>query len=148
MSVRVNGSDFRHSLEDLAIAVDRIATDALAAAVQETEQHANATSLYKDQTRELRASTQGTVDKAGMRAVVTNKAKHAVFVHEGTKAHAIVARNATFLRFEVGGSVVFRRRVWHPGTKPRPFLRIAGEHGTTALERALHDGLNQAIHGA
>jgi len=52
---------------------------------------------------------------------VISVARHARYLDEGTRAHAIVARNARFLRFFQGGRVVFRRSVWHPGTKARDF---------------------------
>lgn len=43
------------------------------------------------------------------------------FIVKGTRAHEIKARRANFLRFEVGGKVVFAKRVWHTGTKPNPY---------------------------
>jgi Bacteriophage protein of unknown function (DUF646). len=42
--------------------------------------------------------------------------------HEGTRPHAIRARNAQFLRFSAKGRVVYDRTVMHPGTKPNRFL--------------------------
>lgn len=42
--------------------------------------------------------------------------------HEGTRPHAIAARNGTFLRFSAKGRVVYDRTVMHPGTKPNRFL--------------------------
>ena len=47
---------------------------------------------------------------------------YAQMVHDGTKAHAIRARNKKALRFRMGGRWVVVSAVWHPGTKPRPFL--------------------------
>lgn len=71
-------------------------------------------------------------------------ANYAAFVELGTKAHEIVPRARKALRFAVGGaatlsgrprsgsSVVFAKRVRHPGTKPHPFMipgaRAAVEH--------------------
>lgn len=42
--------------------------------------------------------------------------------HEGTRPHAISARNAQFLRYSSRGRIVYARTVWHPGTKPNRFL--------------------------
>lgn len=42
--------------------------------------------------------------------------------HEGTRPHAISARNAQFLRFSSRGRVVYARTVMHPGTAPNRFL--------------------------
>ena len=49
-----------------------------------------------------------------------------VFVHQGTKPHEILPVRAKALRFRVGGMhgrFIFARRVWHPGTKPNPFVK-------------------------
>jgi hypothetical protein len=55
---------------------------------------------------------------AGAQLVVDNTDPKAVLVLGPTRKHAIVARRAKVLRFETaGGSVVYRRRVMHPGTK-------------------------------
>lgn len=48
-------------------------------------------------------------------------AYYGYFVREGTKAHIIQARKGKALRFEIGGEVVYARRVRHPGTKANPY---------------------------
>jgi len=51
---------------------------------------------------------------------------YASFVRDGTNPHVIEARPPRrALRFEVGGQVVFRRRVNHPGTNPNPWYNNA-----------------------
>lgn len=62
---------------------------------------------------------------SGLGLYVRAKAPYAIYVHEGTRGHAIEPRTRTVLRFTVGGDVVFARRVQHPGTKANPFLRKA-----------------------
>jgi hypothetical protein len=44
--------------------------------------------------------------------------------HEGTRAHRIDPRGGRVMRFNVGGTVVYARRIDHPGTKPRKYLTI------------------------
>lgn len=56
---------------------------------------------------------------------VSATAPYAAFVHQGTRPHVILPRRRQFLRFQVGGTFVFARRVQHPGTRPRPFLMDA-----------------------
>ncbi len=72
-------------------------------------------------------------------------ANYAAFVEMGTKAHDIVPRTKKALRFAVGGnatlagrpragsSVVFAKRVRHPGTKAKPFMLPGAKN---ALEKA------------
>ena len=59
--------------------------------------------------------------------VETRGVPYAAAVHEGSRPHRIVARRAKALRFMMGGEVVFRKSVWHPGTKARPFLTNAAQ---------------------
>lgn len=54
-------------------------------------------------------------------------ADYAAAVHEGSRPHRIVARRAEALHFWWHGREMFRKSVWHPGTRSRPFLRNAGE---------------------
>jgi len=54
-------------------------------------------------------------------------ADYAAVVHEGSRPHRITARRAEYLHFWWRGREVFRKSVWHPGTRPRPFLRNAME---------------------
>jgi hypothetical protein len=74
-----------------------------------------------------------------VRGEVYNDANYAALVHDGSKAHIIRGRRmrrptkkrkykgVKTLRFTVGGQVVFRRLVHHPGSKGRPWLRDAAK---------------------
>lgn len=49
--------------------------------------------------------------------------RYAAAHHNGAKAHVIVPRKpGGVLRFQVGGKVVFAKRVNHPGNRPNPYL--------------------------
>jgi hypothetical protein len=90
---------------------------------------------------EARAVVRAPVDKGSLRARRTTRlvsaggrlvrcevsfnVDYAAAVHDGTRPHVIVPRNRKVLRFKVGGKIVYARRVNHPGTRPRPFLRQA-----------------------
>lgn len=64
---------------------------------------------------------------------VENTADYAMFVHDGTNRHPIVARRAKALHWISPGrppwaaGPVFVTSVIHPGTKPRPFLLNAAQ---------------------
>ena len=66
-------------------------------------------------------------DSKGLFVKVLCNVEYAAAVHEGTVAHPIVGRNSPrkVLRFPSGGGIVYAKRVNHPGTDPRPFLRLA-----------------------
>ncbi|WP_329173335.1 hypothetical protein [Streptomyces sp. NBC_01477] len=51
------------------------------------------------------------------------------YVLDGTRPHVIRPRRARALRFQSGGSTVFAKVVYHPGTRPNNFLA-----------RSLHEG--------
>lgn len=63
------------------------------------------------------------VDKS-IKVISTNI--HSVLVHNGSRRHFIrPRREGGWLRFEVGGRVVFARQVDHPGYRGDPFLTTA-----------------------
>lgn len=55
---------------------------------------------------------------------VSANTKYAYMHHEGTRKHRINAAQGRLLRFNVGGRVVYVRKVNHPGTKPNPYLTV------------------------
>lgn len=88
----------------------------------------------------LRDSLIGTSASTGdgLHITVTSGVKEATFVVEGTAPHAIVARESGALRFEVqGGTVVYARRVQHPGTKANDFGAQAVGALTAIVEQAV-----------
>lgn len=63
-------------------------------------------------------------DGKSIKVVSTNP--HTIFVHNGTPRHPIRPRRpGGFLRFQVGGRVVYARAVNHPGYKGDDFLTRA-----------------------
>ena len=74
-------------------------------------------------TGELRASLFSR-QTSPYRMEIGATAPHSIFVHQGTRAHEIRPVRAKALRFMMGGKVIFARRVWHPGTRAQPFVKI------------------------
>lgn len=94
---------------------------------------------------------------------LTNRSGHALYLEEGTKRHLILpldyhwgsrraqrptsrvtgrrtsaaagAGRGMALRFQIGGQDVFRRKVMHPGTQPRPFMAPASRFAGEVIER-------------
>ena len=102
---------------------------ALSEAGIHAEKHVHDRSTFKRQsaTGSLKDATESKLIRTAGGALVRiySTKKTAEFIENGTAAHAIVARRAKMLRFVVGGQVVFRRRVWHPGTRSYLFMRNA-----------------------
>jgi hypothetical protein len=65
------------------------------------------------------------VTSFGPTGVVTFPVRYAQWVHDGTRPHIIRARRKKVLKFRVGGQVIYRPLVHHPGTRARPFLERA-----------------------
>ena len=84
---------------------------------------------FRHRTGRVARGTTGRIVRTRSGAVLTmnNLARHANFLEGGTRPHAIVAKRGRALRFVVGGQVMFRRRVWHPGTRPFHFMRNASD---------------------
>ena len=58
-------------------------------------------------------------------AAVGPLASYASFVEFGTKPHMIFTAGASCLSFVANGVRVFTKYVFHPGTRPQPFVKYA-----------------------
>lgn len=137
--VRINASGFREALETLGTDFVYLVGDALELGVDAAARDAFATNLYANHTWKLRSATRATINRTEFRGNITNSTKYASFVENGTKPHIIRARRARFLRFfwtRIGENVAFKQ-VKHPGTKPRPFFKHAGEVGGARIHHEL-----------
>jgi hypothetical protein len=56
------------------------------------------------------------------------------FIDAGTKAHDIVPRNKTTLKFDVGGRTVFAKKVHKRAYPARPFKKASGEEGLREVD--------------
>jgi len=70
----------------------------------------------------------------GNRALVGVRVDYARFLEWGARPHEIRPRHARALRFVMRGRVVFAKRVWHPGIRPRLFVLSAAEALGAELE--------------
>ena len=108
---------------------------------------ARSTTTFKDRTGALRKSiVRGEKSPWAQFVKVGGKdAPYAIFIEAGSRPHPIHARRAKFLRFEQNGQIVFRKRVFHPGTKPARFMQSARDSAEEAAMQYLERGLNTAI---
>ncbi|AIV35622.1 hypothetical protein [Streptomyces sp. CCM_MD2014] len=63
--------------------------------------------------------------RRGLQGVITCDHPAVRFVLDGTPPHLIRPRRRTYLRFQVGGRVVYTKLVRHPGTDANNFLERA-----------------------
>lgn len=135
----VDGSKARASLLRLKEAVRAAIGQTLRLAVDEAYESAKGTDLFKDQTGGTRRSIKKRL--RGLSGMVS-AAGAAVLLERGTRAHTHT------LRFLVGGEVLYRKMVKHPGTAPRPFMTEARRKGQEAVEYGAKYFIGAAIRGA
>lgn len=76
----------------------------------------------------IRRKSRFTKRAAVVEVIAGGRAKqfpHTLIEHDGSPPHIIRARRKKALRFEVGGQVLFRKQVRHPGTRGTKYLQRA-----------------------
>ncbi len=139
-SAKVDGA--LASLQRLRLALTEGTVRVLEKTVAEAKAMAQSTTSFQDRPGALRGSLKtfasgwtGDSVKAGVRLGT----KYGTFIENGTRAHPIVARSASRLRFVVGGRVVFARAVMHPGTAPRHFMRDTETAMSQVFDAYMHE---------
>ncbi len=143
--ILVDTSELQQSFRVQIAAIHEAAKSSVRRAAVIAWQTAHETSLYKDRTGKLRDSTRVEDGKDDYSANVVARRRYASYIENGTPPHEIRPKRARALRFVMNGSVVFARSVQHPGTKPRPFMRIAEKSGEQALESILQQETDRAL---
>ena len=144
MSVAVSHGRLFDQLRDLGAGIHNNVAQAIKVATDAAYQDAKGTTLFKDRTGDLRGSIAESTD--GLTGKVwRGRKRYFGFVANGTAPHVIEGRNGGMLRFVVNGSVIFRRRVNHPGTAPRPFMQHAHDIGARTLDAVGERFVNAAV---
>lgn len=133
--VSMDSTDLERKLQRLPAVLDRQMNFAMVDISNRIVNHAKRTTLFRDRTGMLRKSIRpfrprGTWSRGTLSVDVVaggNRISYALPVHDGSKAHDIVPRNKTILRFPRKAPHTFARRVRHPGTSPRPFMLEAAQ---------------------
>lgn len=86
-------------------------------------------------TGDLRRGNVLTVQSLGEYARIHNIMAYAPFVEYGRKE--VVAPPGKVLRFEIGGQVLYRKRV--KGTRPNPFYRRGADRSASARAQVMRD---------
>lgn len=145
---------FKVQSEQTVRDLDKVKTDAVAAVRQVLGQlaalaaaHARATTAFTDRSGNLRGSIERGQKSTWAHFVKVGgrKARYAHYIESGSEPHEIKARRAKFLRFEQGGRVVFKKRVYHPGTKPARFMESARNVAEAVAAQHFESSLNAVI---
>jgi len=119
----------------------------LEAAAKVGEAHPGKHATFTHRTHKLEKSTKGQVirtSKGGFRVRLSNARKYAAAIDLGAKPHTITARRAKNLRFIVGGKLMFRKTVQHPGNRPYRFLYRATQAAARVAGANLESGMARA----
>ena len=73
-------------------------------------------------------------------------ANYGADVEYGTEPHEIRPRDAKALHWvDSEGQDMFRRRVWHPGTAPQPYMRPAFDKSVEPIDKVMAQVAKKAI---
>jgi hypothetical protein len=84
----------------------------------------------------------------GQSARVSTNSGYGLFVDLPTKPHIIRARNALYLRIPLpDGKIIFRKQVFHTGTKGAFFRRKTLNRSAPKIQQAVQERLDQLFEG-
>lgn len=138
--ISIDASECLRNLATIERRVLDVGRVGIADVVKVAYRSAKETTLYRDQTGELRGTTD-IVDTGAYSKRLIWRAKHARFLTEGTKAHGPV--NAKMMRFVIGGRVVYAK--WVRGISKRPFDTNAAAAGAQAMHVIMNEGAERAV---
>lgn len=78
---------------------------------------------------------------------LSDRVPYGKYLHEGTKAHQIVPRKRTVLRWVSRGEMAFAKRVRVSGIKPDPFLYRAAQNEVPNMEKRLDIAVKKLLEG-
>ena len=135
--------DAKDCLRDLAIIERRVADAARLGIVQSVKvayRNARDTTLFNDQTGELRG-TIDIIDVGAYKQRLIWRAKHARYLTEGTRGHG--PTTSPVMRFQIGGRWISARYV--QGVDQRPFDVSAAAAGSQAMSVIMNEGAQRAV---
>ncbi|MFA4900963.1 MAG: hypothetical protein WC563_15700 [Brevundimonas sp.] len=146
MTISFDSRAFEADLAALAQDMEREALQATKAIVKDAADATNEFG-YKNRTGNLTRFRITPVFQSGGRieGKIAWLAPYALWVDEDTVAHPIVAKPGKMLRFYINGNVVFRKRVWHPGTHGKHFSIRATDFFRNVGSERLQAGIDSAI---
>ena len=106
-----------------SVAIEPIVGKRFNQALGAVAEFSKTTNRFVSRTGRLITSTQGKA--TGFEGKLFNEVSYAGYVHDGTKPHVIRPKSVKALKFKVGGSTVYAKKVNHPGYKGDPWIERA-----------------------
>ena len=132
---RSDTSRCRHALRGLLGEIEWVVRDSVETGGKVAELAARQTTQWKDRTGKTRKTIRYALTKQGFGFKLTGGGA-SLFLEGGTAAH-VIASERGMLRFVVGGTIFYRKSVYHPGTKATFFLEHAVVDGAQTVSRNL-----------
>lgn len=109
--------------------------EAMKISVRDVQEQARENHKFISRTGQAEGSIHTRVNGSGshVEGTVFTALPHAVYQHEGTRAHTIVPRSKKVLRWSDGGQFVFDKRSQVSGIKKDPFIYNALEKERPAI---------------
>lgn len=121
-----------------------MAAQALAATAEDARDYAKGEADRHTKTGAMAASTYLKRDGEGWEVGHDlQRAKHALFVHWGTKPHKIRPKDKKMLRWGTGSAWMFAKVVNHPGYKGDPWLVRAAARAPLDFARHVEERVRQ-----
>ena len=139
MTARGDSSRARHALRGLLGQMESDVREAVETGARVAELAARGTDQWKDRSGKTRKSIRAKVTKRGFGFQIRG-AGASLYLEHGTAPHVISAKGPPgprMLRFVIGGSVIYRRSVYHPGTKATFYLEHSVVEGAQTVSRNL-----------
>lgn len=76
---------------------------------------------------------------------VSTATEYAAYVEYGTNPHTIVPRRAKVLAFKIGGSMVFAKKVQHPGFSGRFYMRRTAQTTVELVKSIYEKAFNRLV---
>lgn len=131
--------------------------------VDHARDNAKTTHEYQDQTGGLTAATvSGQVTQEGSRIIgeIANTSELSLWIHEGTGLYKTKGKKEKYLiqpkkkkalawelggGIEMGGTLIFARKVMHPGIHPDPFLVRALNNSKAFMLKQIAGAMGKAV---
>ncbi len=133
--VSFNASGLSRTLNSASKDIHKKIVEAVNISVRDVQERARAEHRFTSRTGQAEESIHTAVEEHGGKIVgmVYTSLPHAVYLHQGTKAHTIVPRAKEALRWTDGKKFVFAKRANVSGIKADPYIFNAYEKEKTAI---------------